>query len=366
MSKILFIGDVHLEHSFPHSIASGRERYRDKQLAVLASLAKLPDTKRVYLGDIFDKYNVSVRSFLDAYRLIGCDSEALVLAGNHDFSKNIDTKGSLQMMADMPNLSASVAVTPRVEMIRASNNVLGITMLPHQLTQELFDSEIASLVSTNKRGSNPQVLILHCNYGDWDGKSFENYLTTEQHNQLASIFDLIVSGHQHDTSVHFPKDKSMDANGGFPFGTLVFPGSLLPVNFGEMGSKSILTWESTTGEFQFVPTDYITLDAKYQYEDYPAESLIAGHPLHPGVTFATVSGDITPSDNIALTKAIQKVLHAHPTLIACKSQVNVIRQGVETGEEIKPDLSKTLSWIEEVMTRLNFEGQTLLNNRLEK
>jgi hypothetical protein len=133
-----------------------------------------------------------------------------------------------------------------------------------------------------------------------------------------------------------------------------------------MRSKALLEWDSATGEFSLIPTVDVIPSAAHRYADYTAEDILAGCEIHPGVTFATVSGDVSPSDNIALTKAIQKVLHAHPTLIACKSQVNVIRQGVKTGEETQPDQVKTLSWIDEVMTRLNFEGQTLLNNRLEK
>ena len=367
--KIVFIGDLHLDHSFPHSIAAGRERFKEKQLSIIRTLVGLPDTKFVYLGDIFDKFNVTIETFCDALTLLASHEDHYLLAGNHDFSKNSDKLGSLQRLGRLHTTAASVIVRP--ETIVLEGQGMTISFVPHLLTQELFDQEIRRLCNnTRVQAIKTNVLVLHCNYGNWDGKSFENYLTADQHKALSEIFDLIVSGHQHGVSVHNIPGHAAAGSGPLPLGSLVYPGSILPMNFGEMTRKYAVVFDCDSHRASLVPLDEVTSPAGFQHytldakeflsDDFSAEDISHGTP----VDFLTITGEISPSENIALTKEVQKFLHSNPHIIACNNSCTVVTVNNTDDNPSEIIQAAKLTWQEAVMAKLGQEAQSLFTNRL--
>jgi DNA repair exonuclease SbcCD nuclease subunit len=345
MAKTYFIGDLHLGAKFAYSTAATRERFVHKQKKTIEVLVALEGTL-CFMGDVFDKFQVDVRTFVDAYQLLAGENckHNLILAGNHDLSKNSNLQGSLQVLQEIGKANFTIGCWQVYQ--QGEREIL---LVSHCLTQELFDKTIEDIIN-HPRVSGHRTLVLHCNLGDWDGKSSENYLTLKQADRLSEVFDLMVSGHQHDYSVH-------NLSGCFMY----FPGAICPMNFGELGDKYILELDDVTNEV--VRLKISDLEDAPQFTDRlidAADFLGDDLQLEDDIDFITVFGDTTPSANVEVTKKLQRILATHPTVIAAKPNITVIRKEELDGGRESP--TEVTGWLGEVMERLNEEGHTYLAN----
>jgi DNA repair exonuclease SbcCD nuclease subunit len=321
------VGDIHLDKRFPYTNAKTHQRWKALQEDVLNKC--FCNGRTIQLGDVFDKYMVSAEDYVEAmYWFSDC---AWVLAGNHDISNNTEKLSAVHLLENCVK-----------HVTCATHEGINYIMVPHQLTQEKFEEALSNLHKFIS-GSIPNVLLLHCNYGDREGTQTENYLRPAKAKALlAEGIDDIVFGHEH--------------NGGLRGSKVIAVGSILPMNFGEMTDKYvwdpedrelIKVWDSTKGY------------AKWDYREFLQQGPLGSYQ------FIEVTGEVSPAEALAVKKQIASWYATSDSLIAIKDSTELMR-AVSTDGDGK--VIKQTEWESRILEMLTEQERDLfleLKNEVE-
>jgi len=263
---INFIGDIHVGKKPSHSTSISADR-QVKAVDKLVETAKRGGFHKadlvIQLGDLFDSATVTDDDFVRAAKMTrGMD---IVVKGNHDFSHNVyrtDAFTNLQKMQ-------GGAPTPSGAYRRIVREDVHIFIVPYQPTQALFEEALTSL-QTDEDVTN--ILCLHTNAHaeGFSASETENNLTEAMAGSLSPMFDLIVSGHEHNSS--------------FKYRAVHMVGSVFPFSFGEMEDKFVLVydtekksafdmplWSKETGYVQRTVEEFLAADDAPQFVEIVGE-----------------------------------------------------------------------------------------------
>ena len=334
-SNPILIGDIHLGKKFPYTNIKTAARWENLKSQTLNKIMALEGTK-LQAGDLFDSHSVDSATFVQGY-LIAKQCEAL-LSGNHDISNNTEKSSAMDLLRQF-NVNV---VWEKPMMVDLGDT--RFVMIPHQLTQEKFDTLLASAKVMIAEGRK-NVLILHCNYGLREGSETENYLRPEVAKELLSTqgkdfalkhFYHIVCGHEHNSS--------------HPLVGVTMMGSVLPMDFGQMTDKYVWTEAS----------QILTWSAKENYRklDY-MEFLDLG--IDEPLQFIEITGTVVVAEAIMISKRIVEWYKQSSTLIAIKN--NTLAHKVEASET-EDKASNPDNWISIVSAEMTEEEQVVFNELL--
>lgn len=292
----IIVGDIHIDKRFPYTNKKTHERWRDLQDKTLDLIFE-GAPPAIQAGDLFDNFMVSAEQYVRAVKQVEVKC-VRVMAGNHDLSNNTDKKSAVQLMLNSVEMVTCKAI-----------NGINYIFLPHQLTQEKFEGfleHVGELCSTQI----PNVLVLHCNYGEREGTQTENYLRPAVARELLFKVNGIVFGHEH--------------NGGFRDSpNVVAVGSILPMNFGEMTDKfvwnvedwkAIKVWDSEANY------------KKVHFLEFLRMPLV-------NLQFIEIVGEVTPAESLAVKKLIAMWYSQSDTIIAIKDSTSPLKTDTEIAEE---------------------------------
>lgn len=328
MIKVRIVGDTHLGKRFPFTTAQTSNKFAQLQDLTLTAI-KFEAPFIFQLGDLFDGYSVSDSTLVKGYNF--AQGSFLAISGNHDKSNNTDKPSALNLL----RTELGVDVVWDKPAFMAIDNTCFMA-IPHQLTQDDFEAELEKACTVSFAESvRHKVLFLHCNYGEREGTKTENYLRPDLAKKLLNVFDLIVSGHEH--------------NHHKPLKGVVMLGSILPFNFGEMTDKVVMEFDTETGEYELVPVWV----AENSYKR------IQGHePLIDPTPFTEIVGTVSVEQASAINKAITE-WYKEGKVISVKNATNLVRHDREVVEH------KVEDWVEETMKQCNEDQQAALKQLLE-
>ena len=347
-NHIVFITDVHLGLRFPYTTHVTKDKVAKMQHEALKALHMLPGKKAI-LGDLFHSFMPTAATLCQAINVLndayerGTGRETVtVLAGNHDESKIRTDASGLDLLADL--MSGSIGFVIDQHRVMVMDNV-ELYLIPHQLTQELFDAAIKVAAESTPKAV-IRILCLHCNQGDFPGNQAENYLSTEQLKTLSG-FDKVVSGHEHSAKTVM---------------NMEYPGSVVPCSFAEFDQRYVLSVHAITGEFHRTKYEDIPGFPDYSYARMDVNDFVAAAPDAIGAKFVEVTGIVSPAESVALTSAITKRL-SDGTQLAIKPAVTI--QNSELVGDAPAALANVENWWSVVQSRLNPEGNAYFNTYFE-
>lgn len=231
---MLILSDLHIGLKRRGGMSSeSMKAYREFQFATIKGALQGHLHKHVLiLGDLFDGFDVGYDDIWDVWTLLEPFKDRLILvAGNHDVSKNTDKLSALEFLRCL--LGGCPGAIPW--------GGSGYEVIPHLPNQALFDKQIAA----TGEGS---ILFTHCNYDNGFALEADHSLnlTPEQ----AARFSHVIIGHEH---------NKRDLPG------IDIVGSLYPTSISDCKvDKGYHLWDGPGTELQFVPTwttaDYIEMD----------------------------------------------------------------------------------------------------------
>lgn len=319
---MIFVGDIHIDKTFPFTNKKTADRWRSLQDQTLRRIFK-GNNDCIQVGDLFDNFMVSAADFMRGYAV--ADSCRWLIRGNHDVSNNTEQLSALQLLGDITSL-VKIVVWDDVECWAAHG--INYVMVPHQRTQQLFESALDrafELTSTEI----PNVLLLHCNVGDQPGTNTENHLRSDKIPALLSKFTFVVSGHDHNTRQ--------------PAQGLRMTGSILPMTFGEMTDKFV--WKLEAGG----PLQPIKVwDADENFKAATVQDFLA-LPVDTPLQFIQIDGVVDLSESVLISKKIADWYLHSETIIAIKNNTSRMEREVD---DVSPK-SGSLDWIAEVSKQMN-------------
>lgn len=292
----IIVGDIHIDKRFPYTNKKTHERWRDLQDKTLGLIFK-DAPPAIQAGDLFDNFMVSAEQYVRADEQVAAKCMH-VMAGNHDLSNNTDKKSAVQLLLNSVERVTCVAV-----------HSINYILLPHQLTQEKFEGileHVGEFCSTQI----PNVLVLHCNYGEREGTQTENYLRPAVARELLFKVNGIVFGHEH--------------NGGERMGNVIAIGSILPMNFGEMTDKYVWNVE----DWKAIKV----WDSEVNYAKWPFQEFLQRGPDVP-LQFIEIIGEVSPAESLAVKKMIALWYSQSDTIIAIKDSTSPLKIDSEIAEE---------------------------------
>ena len=187
MSKIYFVGDVHLQEQSPISRKDSYPTSILNKLSEIGNLVKENNIEAViFSGDIFSTSAITLKYFkrcVKAFRDIPCPCYSII--GNHDIPRN-----NLDLMEDSPlDLLFSVGVLKHLDTLEFNDVVIkGI-----DYTKDLVDSTKV-LAEMNKGLDKYTILVAH-KYFNTPLFGADNITPDE----LASLkYNMVFLGHAHD------------------------------------------------------------------------------------------------------------------------------------------------------------------------
>ena len=195
-------------------------------------------------------------------------------------------------------------------------------------TQVLF---LEALDNLKLEAGAVNILVLHTNmYGEgFKVAEVENNLTTARATELASDFDLVVSGHEH--------------NGVIKHGVHMV-GSVYPHNFGDISSKRVLIYDTETRQTEYK----VIWDERLGYKSVTSsELLLVGKDTQ--LDFIEILGDVKSTDILPLVK--------HMTMLLNTSSVSGIKNNVKImrNQEASPEQLEVRDWVSFVKSQLTAE-----------
>lgn len=321
--KIKLIGDIHLGKKFPYTTQRSAEYFEDWRTKILETHTS---SIGIQLGDLFDSFSVSDHTLIQGYRWM--QGAQAVLSGNHDVSNNTDKTSAIKLLKD--NLDVKV-IWQEPEQLRIGNTVFHL--VPHQLTQELFEQCLDNL-KTELGWVN--VLLLHCNYGDRLGTATENYLRRDNAKEVCKKFHLVVSGHEHNFSGHK---------------NLIMLGSIMPFSFGEMTDKFIMEYDCDTGEHELIRTFKSDCYKQLSFQEF-LDSPVGKFE------FIEVVGNPDPGPASDILKRIA-YLYKETDVIAVKNSTVIYRHEKQVGE-----IQDVQDWLADVKRNCDAEHREILEQLL--
>lgn len=314
--NIVFCTDFHLGVTRGSSSHKLQDAIYDKGFSIVDD-AYSAGKMVVHLGDLFHKHS-NKEAIIQQGATIASRC-TYVLAGNHD-CLNIDgSVGSLKLIGDMLDC---VVINPdmtqpyfRKEEIILSH--LYLYMVPHALTQELFEQSLREVCADAAVSKGEYILCLHCNVGEAFGKVEAEgstlALTDELQDLVAQHFKLVMVGHD-----HHPRTIKKGAC------TIIVLGNLLPVAFGEIEDRFVYEYFSETGQMQKTKIfDADTSAAEIEVADLVATG---GDWDLEGRMFLDVVGTVKPEEYPTVVRAMQKICKKNEdSLLMSRNAVQIER-----------------------------------------
>jgi DNA repair exonuclease SbcCD nuclease subunit len=224
-SRVQLIGDPHLGKSFMTGVPLHRVGEREaSQRKQFEKLILKPAQLTIVMGDLFDKFVISLECLLDTANKLNQASEdktkqIVILRGNHDLSRDVIKKSSfevLKLLVTKPNVHFIDTIR---EIFVGKDKFLMVPYDAFKTGKELLEDWMT------QRPKN-QTYRYEAVFGHWDIHHFGG---KEAHNMvplfgLSHLTDLVVTGHIHECGVYtFP---------GFDL-TVLGTGSMQPYAHGE-------------------------------------------------------------------------------------------------------------------------------------
>lgn len=322
---MILVGDIHLDKRFPFTNKKTLNRWRDLQTQTIENLLTIADPGETWiqLGDLFDSFMVSAEQFLRAQNLVATHCVAL-LAGNHDRSNDTDRVSAVTLFPR--------AITDVTEISSGSTNFI---LVPHQLTQESFEKALTEAELHIRRGMH-NTLLLHCNFSDREGTTTENYLNSKWRQYLEDKFDYIVGGHEHNSRQVSSRTLAL--------------GSILPMNFGEMTDKHVMTRDGLV----------VCWSAEQYYRKWTYEQFLQ-EPVNHNLQFIEVVGQASVSDTLLVTKRIAAWYLESESIIAIKPSLSKQDEALDNGSNLPKQHE---SWQDFITNQLNDDEKNLFREIL--
>jgi exonuclease SbcD len=206
---IAHLADLHLGYRAYHRMAPGGANQRERDVAdaagraVNAVVAARPDLVLV-AGDVFHTVRPSNGAIMDGFRLFmrlrrGLpDVPVVMIAGNHDSPRSVDTGSILRLMAEIPNVHV---VDDAARAVRLERPDVSVLCLPHAA----LTGEDPPVVEPDP-GAGTNVLMVH---GTVSGTGVDEQLLRMveyggAHLERAALreedFDYVALGHYHNAT----------------------------------------------------------------------------------------------------------------------------------------------------------------------
>ena len=170
MNSITIVGDIHLGKPFPFTTTKTAARWAEYKKNHLNKIATRYGGSLIQAGDLFDSFSCNSQTFVEGFMFASACK--VVLSGNHDVSNNTEKESAVNLLR---KTGCTVAWEQPYFLETEGTKY---TLIPHQLTQEKFDTLLES-AKAFVEPSQYNVLVLHCNFGDQPGTETENYLRTD-------------------------------------------------------------------------------------------------------------------------------------------------------------------------------------------
>lgn len=324
------IGDIHLGKRFPFTNKTTAARWEHVKQTLLDDILELPG-EHIQLGDLFDDFTTDSTVFVQGFHF--AKSCAALLSGNHDKSNNTDKESAMELLG---HIGCNVIWDNIVCYAIKGINYVAV---PHTLTQEAFEDNLTKAIGL-ATPTIPNVLLLHTNYGERPGTSTENYLRPDKAKELRNHFQFIISGHEH--------------NAHEPLSGVFMSGSVLPMNFGEMTDKYVMTVKDSNLEKVLVwraSDNYLKLD----YKDFlPLQ-------VDTAVQFIEVVGTVDVSEVLLINKRIAEWYLKSESLIAIKNSTTSLKS---EASETSAEKAHAVDWVETVSKLLTPDELQVFNELL--
>lgn len=147
------------------------------------------DEDLVILGDLFDTYQVPLRTVLATYTSLSDwlrkGHNLCLIPGNHDLSTDSSKLSSFQFLAQL------LLDHPNVQYVTSGRFITDdIYAIPHVPNQDLFDMELAKVPKC-------KYLIVHCNYDNNFAAQSDHSLNLTQEVAESLPVDYIFFAHEH-------------------------------------------------------------------------------------------------------------------------------------------------------------------------
>jgi calcineurin-like phosphoesterase family protein len=278
--KIRLIGDLHIGKVIAHSTKTSGALFSKMHEEVLESVLNT-DLPMYQLGDVFDKFDCNSTDFLKAHRF--CYQMTGILMGNHDISNDMTKRGALENLSTMPVSDVYKNFAMDGYTLHSHDYGHKVFMVPHQLTNEVFQQVLEGAISAVKKCTDEgnKILLLHTNYGSDSESLLENNVTPDMAARLNEVFDIVFSGHEHT----------------YKEGLVNMVGAVMPFTFGEMENKYVVDLDLDTLETELVPCwvseggGYEQLSVK-QFLEMPSQER----------DFIEIVGEISPEQLLPVAK----------------------------------------------------------------
>lgn len=229
------VGDPHLGKKFITGVSLDKRGVREA-LQLTQFKQELMNTSYhmiIVVGDLFDKFIIDYETLYSTYLILAEANTTgvpiVILQGNHDVSRNVDQKSSLNILQAMSSHLENISIITEIE-FRTTRGGETIMFIPYS---EFYRS--ADLVSEELEFSTLKPTIA---VGHWDIESFggsDNNLIPLK--ELAGTCNYIISGHIH-TKEEFKVDRQGERH---PDGevSVIVTGSMQPYSHSEDPDGSI-------------------------------------------------------------------------------------------------------------------------------
>lgn len=244
----IITSDIHLRDDSPECRIDEYKATRARKIEFIRDLQEKYQCPIFDGADIFEKWQVS--SELEAWALLNLPDKIITVPGNHDLkyhSLNLYTKGSLHVL----EAAGKIIVLKKPDNIYSfshEGNNIQITGFPYE---ELLEPPKCAKVLRH-------VAIIHAHVGLTLPSNIEGY-TPKQLLKCMPGYDLIVSGHNHETFIHRSNEGRLVINPGSPFRMFADQ---------ENAKPCIFLWYAETNEVEIV---YIPIQKKVISRDHIKE-----------------------------------------------------------------------------------------------
>ena len=319
MTDYIFMGDYHARKRFPFTTQMTQQRFEAMKANIWLDVV-CGSGEIIGLGDLFDTFETSATTLIEGYTV--ASKCLMTLAGNHDLSLNVDKVSALQHLKQ--SLGVPVALHHARKIVDGD---LAIHFVPHCLTQEQFEEELETVYDdAESNGKETNILCLHTNYGEPQGKVIENYFSPATARAFSTVFKHIISGHEHDFAQRSPSYTSL--------------GSIVPFSFGELQDKFIGIYDEVMGLV------YQRVWSNERCWKGSAQDFLASTALEE-LQFIEITGGMSVAEAVEIGKISAKLYRESPHLIAIKNGAQINKSGADAGKIEKPQ-----DWVDKIRGRL--------------